>query len=71
MLQLMHYDDPRLILRSRVYLTFSMCGEERHAQTDVCVVDENRILLIFQENKRHVGLANPEGQLVFEAIAAF
>jgi hypothetical protein len=48
-----------------------MCGEERHAQTDVCVVDENRILLIFQENKRHVGLANPEGQLVFEAIAAF
>jgi hypothetical protein len=35
------------------------------------VVDKNRILLIVQEDKRCMSVANPEGQRVAEAIAAF
>jgi hypothetical protein len=69
--RLMRYDDPGFLVRSGVDLTFFMCGEERHAQTDVCVMNNDLILLIVQDDKRLANAANPQAQLVAEAIAAF
>ena len=49
----------------------SICGQQCHAKTDVCVVDANDILLLVQEDKRHKERKNPEPPLIAEAIAAF
>ena len=48
-----------------------ICGEQRHAKTDVCVVDEDNVLLLVQEDKRHKERKDPEPQLIPEAITAF
>lgn len=48
-----------------------VCGEERHAKTDVCIIDDSEILLLVQEDKRHIDGSDPEPQLIAEAIAAF
>ena len=52
-----------------------ICGEFKRARTDVCIVDrdQNEILLLFQEDKRFEEGegADPEAQLIAEAIAAF
>jgi hypothetical protein len=69
--RLMRYQSRGFLLRSRVDLTFFMCGEEHNALTNVCVEDENEILLIVQDDKRCVGRGHPEAQLVAEAIAGF
>ncbi len=48
---------------------FWVCGEQRHAKTDVCVMDNHdRILLLVQE---HLEGTDPEPQPIAEAIAAF
>ena len=49
-----------------------ICGEERHAKTDVCLVDrsQNDILLLVQEDKRLQQL-EARARLVVEAVAAF
>ncbi|PBK71213.1 hypothetical protein ARMSODRAFT_954982 [Armillaria solidipes] len=53
------------LARTRVDLPLLICGEYRHARTDVCLVDcsQNDILLLVQEDN--------EAQLVAEAVAAF
>ncbi|KAI0293288.1 hypothetical protein B0F90DRAFT_1763729 [Multifurca ochricompacta] len=48
-----------------------ICGEARHAKMDVCIIDQNEILLVVQEDKRHLDSSDPEPQLIAEAIAAF
>ena len=40
-------------------------------KTDVCVVDEEDILLLVQEDKRHKERKDPESPLIAVAIAAF
>lgn len=42
------------LARTRVDLPLLICGEERHAKTDVCIVDrsQNDILLLVQADKR-------------------
>jgi len=69
----LHYvgRDVGRIVRMRKDLPFWVCGEERHVQTDVCVMDSTAILLLVQEDKRHMDCTDPEPQLVAEAIAAF
>jgi hypothetical protein len=52
--------------RTRADIPLTICGEQCHAKTDVCVVDEDDILLVVQENKQHKERKDPE-----EAIAAF
>jgi hypothetical protein len=39
-------------LRSRKDIPLFICGEWRHAKTDVCVMDRNGYLLLVQEDKR-------------------
>jgi hypothetical protein len=48
-----------------------VCGEIRHAKTDVCIEDDTEILLLVQEDKRREDFTNPEPQLIAEAIATF
>ncbi|KAI0306081.1 hypothetical protein B0F90DRAFT_1695882 [Multifurca ochricompacta] len=63
------------LARTRVDLPLLICGEERHAKTDVCIVDrsQNDILLLVQKDKRLQQLepVNARAQLVAEAVAAF
>ncbi len=37
----------------------------------MCIIDRNEILLLVQENKRHLDSSDPEPQLIAKAIAAF
>lgn len=59
------------VARTRKDLTFWVCGQQRHARTDVCIVDASDILLLVQEDKRHLDDLDPEPQLIAAAIAAF
>jgi len=59
------------VLRSRKDIPLIICGENRHAKTDVCIINQNEILLLVQEDKQHMDLSDPEPQLIAEAIAAF
>jgi hypothetical protein len=59
------------VLRSRKDISFVVCGEWKHAKTDVCILDDFQILLLVQEDKRHLEATDPEPQLIAEAIAAF
>jgi len=71
LLTLMKYATRRLI-RTRVDIPLTICGEQCYAKTDVCVVDEDDfILLLVQEDKQHKERKDPEPQLVAQAIAAF
>jgi len=60
------------VARTRRDLSLLICGEFRHAQTDVCIVDhdQNDILLLVQGFEEGGG-GDPEAQLIAEAIAAF
>jgi hypothetical protein len=73
--RLMRYDSYAIGYRAKfiVHLTFRMCDQDCEAQTAVCVMDQNKIFLVVQEDKQ---ICNPEsklpvGQLVAEPIAAF
>ena len=58
--------------RTRMNIPLLVCGEQRHVKTDVCfIADEDIILLLVQEDKRHKEASDPEPQLIAEAIAAF
>jgi hypothetical protein len=59
------------VLRTRKDIPLIICGENRHAQTDVCILDEHEIILLVQEDKRHLQMSDPEPQLIAKAIAAF
>jgi hypothetical protein len=49
-----------------------MCRQQVYTKTDVCIMDINsELLLLVQEDKSHINLADPAPQLVAEAIAAF
>ncbi|KAF8556496.1 hypothetical protein OG21DRAFT_615014 [Imleria badia] len=72
LLALLGYDVVNRFIRQRKDIPLFMCWGQTHANTDVCVVDRNLgILLLVQEDKRHLEEADPEPQLIAEAIAAF
>ncbi|KAF8321941.1 uncharacterized protein EI90DRAFT_2937936 [Cantharellus anzutake] len=74
--RLLGYVGRRRYARTRKDLFLPICGEIRHAKTDVCIVDRlrNHILLLVQEDKRHgehSSFADTEARLIVEGIAAF
>ena len=72
LLALLGYDAANRFIRQRKDIPLFMCGGQTHAKTDVCVVDRNLgILLLVQEDKRHLEEVDPEPQLIAAAIAAF
>jgi hypothetical protein len=70
-LEKLGYDDGGRIIFIRLALPFLICGVSSFAQTDVCVMDDNEVLLLVQEDKRLLSLKDPEPQVVAEAIAAY
>ena len=73
--KLLGYAHRNRVARTRVDLPLFICGEARHAKTDVCIVDrsQNDILLLVQEDKRlEYGVPiYARAQLVADAGAAF
>ncbi|CAA7263532.1 unnamed protein product [Cyclocybe aegerita] len=67
----LEYDDNDRIVFIRHAIPFLICGETLIAQTDVCVIDDDEILLLLQEDKRLTSMKDPEPQVIAEAIAAF
>lgn len=63
------------VARTRKDVPLLICGEQRRAKTDVCIIDrsQNDILLLVQEDKRfgEEKISDAEAQLIAEAIAAF
>ena len=60
------------IILTRQSLPLLICGSNCSAQTDVCICDEDDILLLVQEDKRLSDKdIDPEPQLIAEAIAAY
>lgn len=63
------------VARTRNGIPFYICGEWKHAKTDVCLIDrmQNDILLLIQEDKRFSpeDPRDPAPQLIAEAIATF
>ena len=59
--------------RMRMDLVLLICGENRHAKTDVCIIDwsHNDILLLVQEDKKLGRGRHAQAQLVAEAIVTF
>jgi hypothetical protein len=59
--------------RTRVDIPLTICGQDCHAATDLSIVERGEILLLVQEDKRHLRplTSEPEIQLIANAIAAF
>ncbi|KAF8885241.1 hypothetical protein CPB84DRAFT_1788510 [Gymnopilus junonius] len=72
LLKSLKYNRNGKIVFIRHTLPFVICGENSIAQTDVCVMNNNDILLmLLHDDKRLTSLKDPEPQVIAEAIAAF
>lgn len=72
LLNITGYKNGKYFIRTRKDIKLLMCGETRHAKTDVCITNDRGIFLLLQEDKSHMNTqANAEAQLIAEAIAAF
>ncbi|KAF9498770.1 hypothetical protein BDN71DRAFT_1442702 [Pleurotus eryngii] len=65
------YEPRGRTLRTKKDLLLLVYGETGHAKTDVFLIDEDEIVLLIQEDKRHLAPGDPEAQLIAKAIAAF
>ncbi|KAM6494302.1 hypothetical protein JOM56_010663 [Amanita muscaria] len=70
---MLEYDDENRIVFIRHAIPFLICGDNSVAQTDVCILDDNEILLLLllQEGRRLTSMKDLEPQVIAEAIAAF
>ena len=59
------------LLRAKKDIPHLICGEKRCTKTDVRITDAQGILMLVQEDKRHLGNDDAEAQLIAEAIDAF
>ena len=71
-LDLLGYSERGLTLYTRYNIPLTICGKNKNAQTDVCLMDgRTMILLILQEDKTVFNSSDPEPQVIAEAIAAY
>jgi hypothetical protein len=71
LLETLGYTDMNHLVCTRKSIRFLICGTNSYAKTDICIMDDNEILFILQEDKSHISPADPEPQIIAEAIAAF
>ena len=71
LLRLLKFRGARRIILTCQRIPLTMCGTNTIAETDVCVQNNDNILLLVQEDKAYRNSDDPEPQLVAEAIAAF
>ncbi|KAI9462863.1 hypothetical protein BJY52DRAFT_1255659 [Lactarius psammicola] len=67
----LEYEDENRIVFIRHAIPFLICGVNSVAQTDVCILDDNEILLLLQEDETLTSMKDPEPQVIAVAIAAF
>ena len=65
------YDNANRIVFIRHAIPFLICGENSVSQTDICILDDNEILLLLQVDEKLTSMKDPEPQIIAEAIAAF
>ena len=65
------YDNVNRIIFIRHAIPFLICGENSVSQTDICILDDNEILLLLQVDENLTSMKDPEPQIIAEAIAAF
>ncbi|KAH9025961.1 hypothetical protein EDB85DRAFT_2277127 [Lactarius pseudohatsudake] len=65
----LEYDDDNRIVFIRRAIPFLTCGEDSITQIDVCIMDDNEILLLLQEDKILTSMKDPEPQIIAEAAA--
>ena len=71
-LNLLGYAERGLALYTRFNIPLTICGANKSAQTDVCLINgRTMILLVLQEDKTENSLTDPEPQVIAEAIAAY
>jgi hypothetical protein len=62
-------DENNRTVATRFTLPLEMCGDNKHAETNVCVLDgETRMVLLIVENKTMRNRVNPSPQLLAEAF---
>ena len=71
LLRILKFRGSRRIILTCQRLPLMMCGTNTTAETDVCVQNDENILLLVQEDKAYRNSDDLEPQLVAEAIAAF
>lgn len=71
LMEKLRYDDGSRIIFIGRASPLLICGLTTVAQTDICVMDDDEILLLVQEDKRLSSLKDPEPQVIAEAIAAY
>jgi hypothetical protein len=66
------FEERGLVLRTRHTIPLTICGDNKIAQIDVCLLDrQSTILLVVQNDKTDFNPSDPEAQLIVEAIAAY
>ena len=71
-LDLLGYSERGLALFTRYNIPLTICGDNKSAQTDLCLIDgRTRTLLILQEDDTVINSSDPESQVIAEAIAAY
>lgn len=72
LLKSLKYDDEDSIVFTQRTIPFLTCGKNSVAQIDVCVIDEDgMIMLLLQEDKRLTNMNDPEAQVIAAAIATY
>ncbi|KAJ6453308.1 hypothetical protein C8R45DRAFT_1039186 [Mycena sanguinolenta] len=69
-LEKLRYAKDRRIIIIRQALPLFICGLNYNAQTDVCILDSNDILLLVQQDKRLDNGDDPEPQVIAEHSSA-
>ena len=70
LLKAIGYDSRDRFLRSRKDIPLFICGTWSHTTADVCLMDDKEIILLVQEDKRHLEWGDPRPQLIAKVIAA-
>jgi len=75
LLHRLHYIPVNHVVTARTDLRLHICGQYKHAKTDICIIDRshNDTIIFVQENKRSRPTvpADAPAQLVAESVAAF
>jgi hypothetical protein len=71
LLGILRFENPGQVIRMRKSIRLFTCGKYTHAKTDLCIIGEQGILLLIQEDKSYIKFSDPEPQIIAEAIAAF
>jgi hypothetical protein len=72
LLEILQFEREGSVISSRFNIPLTISGDRtKCAQTDVCLVKEDNIVLLLLQEDKKLGNDDPEPQVIAEAIAAF